>query len=282
MLKIVRDNCIWATSINYLNDTTEGDHYVGLIRARVDGYMRSHAVTDPRIFDRIKEDQKQIGFDVRPFVTSFSALPDFLPQWRSYCPQGNGVAIGFRTECLQQAEVIDSVLNQESHPDRARHKFFLPRVRFAGVGYLDEAAEEVLDQDIGAAITEARVWQSARHELAGSAGYQADSLFEKTIQRNAGFIKNPSFSNEGEYRLLVDSTHWNRKLFGFRPTRSTLVPYLPVRIPRLYEGVPFIDHVVIGPTPNEELSRQAVLVFLYNEGLDKVHVTLSKIPYREW
>jgi hypothetical protein len=102
MLKILKDNIIWATSINYLNDTSEGDHYLNLVRGRIREYTNSHSVAKPQVFDQIKQDPKPIAFDRRPFVTSFSSLPDFLPQWRSYCPQGNGVAIGFRTECLEQ------------------------------------------------------------------------------------------------------------------------------------------------------------------------------------
>ena len=295
MLKILKHNIIWATSINYLNDTSEGDHYSKLIRERIEEYVKSHLVAKPEVFYKVKQDPKLIGFDQRPFVTSFSSLPDFLPQWRSYCPQGNGVAIGFRTECLEQAKVVDKFLDGKTleddephtHGSKASHEFFLPRVRFGKVAYIDHTANETLDERIGNALQHAE-WSAAAHlAQAGPSPIESEesilaTQFERVIQSESAFIKNPSFSNEGEYRLVVDSTHWNRSLFGFRPTRSTLVPYLPVRIPRLHSGVPFVDHVILGPTPNEELSRQSVQLLLFNEGLKHAWARNSIVPYREW
>jgi hypothetical protein len=294
----VKDNCIWATSINYLNDTTEGEHYLGLIRERIQNYIFSHKVADLHVFDRILSESKS-SFEDRPYVASFSELDDSLPQWRSYCPQGNGVSIGFRTDCLVRSHVKDAALEQEPpHPEKWRYEFFRPKVKIAKIEYIDKTAQESLDQDISTAIKEAR---AEAVEFAGIKSGQVEHdegatsparLFESVMQRRAGFKKNPSFSNESEYRLLVDSSVWNRRLLDFRTTRSTLVPFLRVDIPRCLSkpkpwpqenaDAAFIGRVVIGPTPNTELSRQAVLAFLYREGLKNVDVKTSEIPYRDW
>ncbi len=41
-------------------------------------------------------------------VSSFSKNGDVLSQWLSYCPQGNGFAIGFRRDCLPSSNVPHS------------------------------------------------------------------------------------------------------------------------------------------------------------------------------
>jgi hypothetical protein len=297
MLKIVENNCIWATSINYLNDTTEAEHYTGLIRRHIGDYVLSHKDTNPQIFDRILNEPRR-SFEDRPYVASFSGMDDHLPQWRSYCPQGNGVAIGFGTDCLLHSRVKDAALQQEPpHPEKWRFEFFRPKVSFAKIEYLDSSAEEMLDRDISDAIQEV---EAGVAELAGNTSDPHEKeppnsparLFEAAIQKRASFKKNPSFSNEHEYRLLVRSSIWNRRLLEFRTTRSTLVPYLPVDIPRVnlkpqpwpHENslTEFIARVVVGPTPNRELSHQAISSFLFKSGLKKVEVKQSGIPYRDW
>jgi hypothetical protein len=102
MMKIAESGCIWATNINYLNDVTEGDYFQQLIRERIPEYRATHQVDDPSIFDEFLNASPQ---DVvsRPFVASFTQDSDSLSQWRSYCPNGNGVAIGFRVDCLKCA-----------------------------------------------------------------------------------------------------------------------------------------------------------------------------------
>ena len=42
MIKIVSSNSIWATSINYLNDVSERDHFRCLIRDRIPTYIENH------------------------------------------------------------------------------------------------------------------------------------------------------------------------------------------------------------------------------------------------
>jgi len=110
------------------------------------------------------------------------------------------------------------------------------------------------------------------------------------------FKKHPSFSIEREYRLLVDNMLLGCDNFDFRPTRSTLVPYVPVLIPRdhsRYSGSSmkrslnplagrwdFIDRVVIGPTANMDLSVAAVASFFRKQSM-AVEVVSSNIPCRD-
>jgi hypothetical protein len=94
MTKIVASESIWATSVCYLNDTSEQSHFLNLVRSRIPHlqFKTPEASAVAKSFLNVRDGE----FENRPFIASFSAEADSLPQWRSYCSAGNGVAIGFR------------------------------------------------------------------------------------------------------------------------------------------------------------------------------------------
>lgn len=101
MMKIVSSGKIWATSISYLNDSSEGEHFLRMVRRRLPDLLPQYQLRETVLS---KLDDKARLIERRPFIASFSAEGDSLPQWRSYCPRGNGVAIGFRVGCLTRAK----------------------------------------------------------------------------------------------------------------------------------------------------------------------------------
>jgi Protein of unknown function (DUF2971) len=282
MMKIVHSESIWATSINYLNDVSEGDHFRHLIRRRIPAYVREHPLEDLGILKTFVNTPNPPALDTfaaRPCVASFSQDSDSLPQWRSYCPNGNGVAVGFRFDCLLRAFVKPK---EDSSGSELPPK---PSVTYAKVDYVDSFGVEILDKEIALAVALSKV-----------EGYPVPAvLFKGVIDHIACFKKHPSFSNEREYRLLVN-VFGNRSNFEFRATRSTLVPYIPVSIPRRHSRYPdstepimsplagrwdFIDRVVVGPAANKNLSLDAVSVFFQRNGM-QVEVVPSAIPFRDW
>jgi len=298
MINMVETGSIWATSISYLNDVSEGEHFLKLICERLPEYRQTHKLEDDSIFDGIREKSDVafkdrsfgLGFKGRPSVASFSQEADSLPQWRSYCPNGNGVAVGFRVECLQRAFV-----GLKNDPNISGG----PRVTFGPVKYIDSSDVQSFDNAIGTAIQAATLL--AQHPAQRQGEFPPKDYFKYIIERQACFKKHPSFSNEREYRLIVDPVLGNDKWLEFRTSRSTLVPYVSVSIPRehsrytgattnltpstLYSPLAgrwqFIDRVVIGPTTNTTLSIQAFNSFFQKHSLH-VQVVPSNVPYRDW
>src|ERR1035437_5700578 len=88
MIKIANDGSIWATSVLYLNDLSEQEFYLKLVREYLPEYRRLHP-EDGSIVCNI-ETPGPVDFTQRPFVASFSYEGDSLSQWRSYCAGGNG------------------------------------------------------------------------------------------------------------------------------------------------------------------------------------------------
>jgi hypothetical protein len=285
MMKIVDSASIWATSINYLNDVSEGDHFRVLVRQRIPHYIGDHPSEDVDLlqtFYKTPNPPVLDTFATRPFVASFSQDSDSLPQWRSYCPNGNGVAVGFRVDCLKRAFVK---LEGEAHVSELPNQ---PNVRYMKIDYVDSIGVEVLDKNIAVALATARVYADEGYD-------RPEIIFKTIIDSIASFKKHPSFSNEREYRLLVEMFA-DRRYFKFRATRSTLVPYVPVSIPRRHPRYgdstepimsrlagrwDFIDRVVVGPTANKNLSLDAVSAFFEKEEM-QVEVVSSEIPFRDW
>jgi hypothetical protein len=130
----------------------------------------------------------------------------------------------------------------------------------------------------------------------GGSSTPADYL-QAFLERRACFVKHSSFETEREYRLLVDGVFWNLHHLQFRATRSSLAPYIQVRIPRHHSDMQemdssvhlsalagrwdFVDLAVIGPTANKNLTRDAVKASFNRETLN-VEVDISVVPFRDW
>jgi hypothetical protein len=235
-----------------------------------------------------------------PFVASCSLDSDSLPQWRSYCPNGNGVAIGFRVDCLKLAHAVDL---ERPH---------FGSVRFGAVEYLELSNEHRLHAEIKkgvlSSMKERRQARLFRRSRATPEADMALDYFSRAIDKIAPFIKHPSFSAENEYRLLFDTYLSGQDVINFRASRTTLIPYVRLKVPEPHPSPQnhgstpseaakqltrlkpfkhldrrdsFVARVIVGPTPNMDLSTFAVRSFFHSRGL-KVAVEKSEVPFRDW
>ena len=93
---------------SYLNDVKEREHCIEMMKLRLPEFIKGQSQASAKL---IKSSLKSIegvlsSFDnfetQHPYVASFSRDGDSLPQWRAYCPNGNGVSIGFRVAALKR------------------------------------------------------------------------------------------------------------------------------------------------------------------------------------
>ncbi len=324
MMKIVEARTVWATCIDYLNDTQERTHYISQIRRRLlthhipprkPGYpwpRDESAVFQDLIGAEDEETSEEI--ELSHFVTSFSALDDSLPQWRSYCPRGNGVAIGFKVNCFRNAKLgmpdlinplqapePEEVESEDSEPLTEDDELLNqpldiePAITSGWINYVDgeppensefgtvEFSPEVakaLDRDIEAAVKEAIEEEESNWQAEDGYSPSAASVFKFIIEDNASFRKHKSFQNEREYRLLVKGRYWIERYCRFRAKGSSLYPYIRVIFPP--EAGNFIKRVVVGPTPNMRLSMAAIKGFFTKYGEPNLTVVESQVPFRDW
>jgi len=285
MMSIVSSKNIWATSISYLNDVSERKMFIDAVEARRPDFDSAMPALDPDVDHDYDESfasalgplDFSLGIEDKQFVASFSSEADSLMHWRSYCPHGNGVSIGFRTESLKLAK----------SPHQAENTLFgLPPTKFQKVQYINPSDTSLIDAEIAAA------YQTAQRAIEDDDGptMTAAALFDSYIADVASLYKHKSFMAESEHRLLLGSIYFNMNLLRFRPTRSTLIPYVELAIPsspipnpmklRLNEW-DAIAEIVVGPTTNMDLSVQSIRAFFASKELG-VSVRPSDVPYRDW
>lgn len=101
------------------------------------------------------------------------------------------------------------------------------------------------------------------------------------LLKYAPILKDSSFKEEREWRLISTPLHETTDNFDFREGNSMLIPFY--KLP-LYnsDGNFHIHELLIGPTPHPKLSRRSAKSFLSRHFHDQVPVSSSNVPYRSW
>jgi hypothetical protein len=279
MMKIVDARSIWCTAIPYLSDSRERTFLFDAVRQRLPILKNKDTSIDPELCLPALEAEavsNLTSFAYEVFVACFAENSDSLMHWRSYCPQESGVAIGFRSACLKEAYIAE----------KPQEGMFIPPVSFGRVGYLNTEDTTRIDDIIYKAYARARhnfEVRNPRETLNDHFRWQVDTF--------ACTNKLKAFEVEGELRILT-YVSLREKNIRFRTVRSSLIPYVEMRIPNQpCAGFGFdfdkkkrwsaIQSVWIGPTPNMALTKRSVEAFFALQGMD-VQVEESKVSHRDW
>ena len=113
-------------------------------------------------------------------------------------------------------------------------------------------------------------------------GINFPQLVALSIPSTASYYKHLSFTEEKEWRIILGTSlsEEGGHTINFRQGKSTLIPYAEFVFRT--EGLSSISEVVVGPTPNPELSIDSIRRLLRTQGLDEVRVSQSHVPYRSW
>ena len=274
LLSILETGRIRASHVRYLNDRSELAAIWEAVIKQLEMRRDSANTTEESAYlCRIIElaTSKQLGNE---FVASFSENGDDLSQWRSYCPGGAGFSIGFATEALRSQWVSDAAGGKPSFVGGQLLK----------VRYLDEKAIVHLDSFIDAALQLAS-------QLNGMPGVSGQPISKEQVVPAwfsvfAPAYKHAAFRHECEWRMVLTKPHKPMPGQRFREGKSTMIPYVEVELNRNTEfklsDKYMVQKVVIGPTPNVELSLEALRSLFASKGHPEVSVEASSIPYRDW
>jgi hypothetical protein len=229
---ILENHSVWASSINFLNDSEEFQYafeeMVGII-GRVIGtrWDLNH------ILDRV-DDYLVKSRGVHVGVFSLSEEKDLLSQWRAYAQ--NGFAIGFNVERLQRvAESQGYTLAKCIYKEEDQHAIL----------------RAILEQQL-AEIEKAET--EGQRQLAVETA--AHMLLVETV-RVAPLLKNKAFSEEKEWRLISGVRSGDSGQWQIRVKRSHFVPYLELPLGDDRENSP-ITKIVLGPNSHFDLARLAM------------------------
>ncbi len=193
------------------------------------------------------------------YAFCFCAEHDCLCQWRAYGGGGAGFEIGFNRATLE------AYLEGYSSAKSVRVTDPGPMV------YNKEWVKGAVNCFVSKAIA---IAEDPRY------GVRRDDLdsfrreFEFLVVQYLLAMKNPSFSEEKEWRILHVSL--DQKDVNFRPARGIIVPYLELSAvpPEVFAGV------TLGPKIDPEFAPKLMRLFLNRNQLEHVEVRPSKIPLR--
>lgn len=275
LLKIVKSQSIWATNLLYLNDFSESEHCIKALRSRLPEFLSQN----PSEFgEELESALDSISKELNPpYVASFCAERDSLSQWRSYCPNGNGVSIGFRVSALREG-----VLTWTPVTDYPLQKSTLHQVRYLttqGWEFQDSIFRECI-----ASLKEHEEEQDALPEEEQS-HWSRSSILQFEILSRSCLYKHPGFAGETEYRLIAPTTFLTGVPIQCRCSRTTVIPYVEIYMPKIIEDATeyrdcFIAEVKVGPTPLADLTVDALKTMFQSRALN-VSVSASDIPYRD-
>lgn len=274
LLSIVETGRIRATHIRFLNDSSESETmWTVVLRRLKERSERADSSEEQAYLSEIITATSGRRTH-NEYVASFSQEGDDLSQWRAYCPAQPGFSIGFSNAALRSQWVAD--------PHGGKPLFVGGKL--AKVRYVNESDTTQIDLAIDYALQFGAM-------LHGSQGFSGQTLTKGQVAMawfyiTAPIFKNPAFRAESEWRMVLSKPHKPMPGVRFGLGKSSIVPYIEVvlnrdskfELPNEY----MIGKVLIGPTPNPDLSVEAVnSLFAYN-GHSEVVVEKSKIPYRHW
>jgi hypothetical protein len=290
LLKIVRSETpeIWATNLFYLNDASESSHSLKMFCKRLPAFLQRNKPQYGEALQNIFTLGVSIEQDP-PFVASFSTLHDSLPQWRSYCPNGNGVSMGFRVSALRQSSVTHELI---------LGRFAASKAKLDRVTYVGEGDDFRVDLILRKCLDELEEWKQSQAALPieERTSIKDEEFLRYVVAEKACLVKHRSFESECEYRLTAPNDFFTKTdVIKFRSSRSTIIPYIPVKMPPWSRSTPvpepeaemaagfedyFLKEVIVGPTPVPELTLGALKLLFRRMGAN-VNVRPSDVTYRD-
>lgn len=292
---IILSKKIWATEYRFLNDREEFLHAKQLAQELVEFEPEFTGEVFPAR-DMLRK-AVNIAFNtgylheerLRVMVASFTADGDQLGQWRGYAGNSTGVSIGLDLTGLRPPADIGTAVTfapclYKKDEKATLLKSIFAYYRSALQGWWDSvvqaAQKEKLAGTIDAEFLKRLIAEHAKEQQEVIA--HAHTTLQFDLLRTAPLLKNESFSEEKEWRLVlpVEPIQMPTKHpMEFRHTRDTLVPYIayPLNMPN-QEGPIFCKDVVLGPGSHPS-AMIGVNLFLRANEIPTL-ARQSKVPYR--
>jgi hypothetical protein len=263
LLSIVKSRALWATNVRYLNDSSESELGLKLIR-RIAGEARNTAAgIDFEILtqlvdwlDRPRSDAASV------YVLSFSEAHNQLSQWRGYTRHGQGV-------CLS----IDSGL--------LVNRMQAQGWTFQNCRYNQPSQLAWADAILSRIRREAATNYSGIEENKPN-GFE--TVLENTLSdllQVAATIKHDAFAREREVRFISPVIDIGDHSVRYRPGRTTRIPFVEFALAAGEDSLS-IHEIMVGPGPAQHSLRLSVIDALKQNRVNGPCVlSVSEIPYRE-
>lgn len=265
LLGIAQTAELWGSDIHYFNDSSELKHAARVFRSALASVARDSTYPTDLVEQLHEWLDRRLADGHALFVVCFTEAGNLLSQWRGYTPHGNGLSLGFDPghlgECASaQGFQIGQCIYSRDQQEAIGGKVVKGLLNFA-------VATGPKGED------EAHPSQSYHENF---------SSLEIELLSIAALLKNPAFEAEQEWRA-VSAVHSNYVEYPakYRVGRNMLIPYKPFSIRQRPGESIRLEHVYLGPTPENNLAMSSLSKFLACHGMNpKGGVTASQLPYR--
>ncbi|MDO6822275.1 DUF2971 domain-containing protein [Marinobacter sp. 1_MG-2023] len=226
--EIVLKRKIWATNINYMNDSKEG----AIPRERLRRYVNSKGAHGLGVDEYLKEAIEYfLNKNKHSFVACFSAGHDNLSLYRTYTPPDGGYAIGFESDYLNKiptTELIGCEYARDNHDGEI-------------LRYLKDLIQALKSYD-----------RSGISPLELCNNFKETGQFLNRLAHMSDAFKSDSFASENESRLV--GRDWEKRELRASSRGNFLIPYVPIELPNIETNV----RISIGPNSNLDLAIKGI------------------------
>jgi hypothetical protein len=260
---ILESGSVWASNIRFLNDSREYQIAVDLAREIIQRRLQKATSGIERGLYGVMEDSLEHVSDTEVFVSAFTRNGDQLSQWRGYCPGGAGYSIGFSSKHLADASA------STPGPFLVRCVYDRSKQRELVTDLVDDVFE--FGMDVFRAM-DANPDRALR---------ETHKLTARLMPLAAPALKDSTFSEEDEWRLVEVGSAIDHTVLHFRTTATVLIPYRELPLASSAGDFPVVE-VIVGPMSNPELGEHAVGQLLGKLRVRRANVRRSTIPFRTW
>ena len=232
---ILNSGKIWTTEIHYLNDKSEIQLAFKYIRNEIESQKKGTGKTRTDEELDIMSESLSIAEEINVSIASFTENGDQLSQWRGYSEIGNGYSLGFYGK-----ELLKKVTRDKNY----------------------HLVPCIYDERIHLSMVKELVDLTPVLDIKSDPSYSHSLVFRSTFGDAAlslaAVIKSEGFKEEKEWRLIGPTLLYSSA--RFRYGNHTLIPYWEYDV----DINNTLESIIIGPTPEPELSERAISGLLVN------------------
>ncbi len=295
--EIILNQCLWATHVEYLNDSQEY-HYLGEILEEMIEAGKLNTFRKRLVNLLSYATKKGVAQKPNVYVSCFCTEDNLLSQWKAYGAGTSGYSIGFRgtnlvrfqsgTQDQNGGSPSKGLMMRKVIYDRKEQEEFI----LDGIASLQQDLDEGFGQgSVVSSKNEAR--QDVISETHGRDDEACIFAMRLMALEYSVCFKHPSFSEEEEWRIAFIDYGGSSHRLALSPQETShvktrvrgneIVPYVEVR-PYASAGpntgkLPILT-VRIGPSINESASEKVVRLLLQQQDYFPVDILRSGIPLR--
>lgn len=260
---IVKTKTLWATNVHYLNDASESEFGLALMRqvgaeARktaegIDAEFLSFFLNwlDHRVFECASV-----------YVLCFSEAHDQLSQWRGYTEYGRGVCLSIGSTVLVER--------------MQAYGWTFQNCRYNRISQFTWAEAILSRMRRQAAVNRAAIEEDKTLHF--------DTVLQNSLSdllQVAATIKNEAFAEEREVRFISPVINVGDERIAYRAGKTTRIPYVQFRLIEHDDDLA-VHEIMVGPGPTQQLMLSHIAGIVRQNGVGETCiVSASEIPYRE-